>query len=254
MSLRTRQIMDLADDMTEEILRQYRNGITLENRTRYGAEANRTLKRLRTELEQLRRHTPTMDGTTHANIKLAQNALDDLHQAIYEKALNLPRAAMTAKAMSDGSIAFEWQGLGKSYRDDKGQLVAIPTKQYVCKHDRPCVNSVGSDMSLETRGVHSYDCWDANVARLEGPNIPTPTESEPDMNIMTTYAKTKAGTVGQILHKDTIVWESAPQQDEKDDKGKVVRNASTVAVDVAEAHVDEVVANLFANGASPDVR
>lgn len=244
----TNRIIDQADALTEKILEIYRKGYGLETRAMFGAEAHVTLKRLRRDLDHLR--GAELGQTAEMNVRLAEQSLNDLEQAIYEKCLDMMPPETLPKR---GSLGYE-------RRDGKQQVSTIPSALYRCRNDNPCLDLTGS---IERPAFHSYDCWYGNVERIEGQSKSTTsytngyqfyiegpsttnTESEIIMNISTTYAKTKAGTVGQILHKDTIVWESGPQEDEKDDEGRVVRTATTVALDVANDHVDEVVAELFA--------
>lgn len=251
----TMRIIDEADALTEKILEMYRKGYGLDTRAMFGSEANQTLKRLRRDLDHLREFGAELGQTVEMNVRLAEQSLNDLEQAIYEKALDMPPDQCPKQVKHGRSPS-----LGYQYRDGKQQVSRIPSAEYQCRDDHPCYPVASGD--IQRPAFHSYDCWYGNVERIEtirsldawetldkltteGPST-TNTESEIIMNISTTYAKTKAGTVGQILHKDTIVWESGPQEDEKDDEGRVVRTATTVALDVANEHVDEVVAELFA--------
>jgi hypothetical protein len=76
----------------------------------------------------------------------------------------------------------------------------------------------------------------------------TPKET-PLMQVRTQTARTKAGTVGQVLNPATgdIVWESSPFASPlTDTDGRTLKGVGTLAIDAADAKVADVLKGLFA--------
>ena len=106
-------------------------------------------------------------------------------------------------------------------------------QDYWSKGPRPTNNSM--TISIE-RNVDGSSTYYANP-------------KEHDVNFLVQTQRIKAGVVGQILDGSlggTVLWESEPQEDQINDDHEVTKSGQNLAIELAEAKLDEVKKGLFA--------